>query len=65
MSTEAGRGRAERPRRVFFLTYSITERDTASRHPIPAVDSVWRECPGVRRASWLPMLRTNNPAASG
>jgi hypothetical protein len=52
-------------RRAFFLTRSITERDTANRHPIPAVGSVWRECPGVRRAKWLPMLRTSNPAASG
>ena len=52
-------------RRAFFLTPSITERDTANRHLIPAVDSVWRACPGDRRARWLPMLLTTNPAASG
>jgi hypothetical protein len=54
-------------RRAFSLTYSFTERDAADRRsPMPAVDSVWRDCPGGRRrARCLSMLRACGPAATG
>ena len=61
----ADTGRAARC--VFCLTCSITDRDAADRRrSTPAVDSVWRDCPGGRRRARCPsMLRTSGPAAAG